>query len=75
MSRLLAMPDLVATLKLGPTSIKKLIAEGKLRRVPVSAKILVAEEELERFIREATDGAASPPRPSLATVGVNPRIV
>ena len=54
MSSLLTVPEVMATLKLGRSTIYRLFSEGELAWVQVGAKRRVTAAEIDRFIAAHT---------------------
>lgn len=53
MTRLLhPIPDAAEVLGIGRSKLYELIAEGKIRTVKIGRRTLVAQDELERYVRE-----------------------
>ncbi|RIK16416.1 MAG: ethanolamine utilization protein EutA [Acidobacteria bacterium] len=53
MTRLLhPIPDAATVLGIGRSTLYELIAAGKIRTVKIGRRTLIAQDELERYVRE-----------------------
>lgn len=54
----LTVPEAAAMIGLGNSSIRRLIEDGVLARVPHTNRVLIARAELERFVTSTTKAAS-----------------
>lgn len=53
---LLTLDEVAKELRVGHTTVKKLLAEGKLRRIKIASCTRIARADLEAYLADAAEG-------------------